>query len=579
MKLEIKTHSNPSVQACQNCKCDFTIEIEDFNFYEKIKVPPPTFCPECRNIRRLCWRNTRSLYKRECGLCNKPLVSMYDDGPEVYCNECWNSDKWDQHSSGRDYNFSKLFFVQLKELWNTAPRFFQYRSGNFVNSDFSNYSVNNKNVYLAYSVIDCEDVMYSETIEKSKNSLDSNSAYKIDNSSYNVDCDTNYNTHYAVKSSNCIDSYFLFDCSNCQNCCLSSNLRNQKFVFDNKKMTEEEYRNAIEKMNLNTHRGILLAQEKFDNMVKNKAIHRFALIVNSNIASGDYIKNSKNIKLSFDVWDAENIAYSFRATQGIKDSYDVCGGGLKPELTYETLAASVYSYKNYFCYITLTCRECEYSGILRNCSYCFGCFGLNNAKYCIFNKQYSEEEYFDLVTKIKGHMNEMPYVDDKGRIYKYGEYFPFDMSPFGYNETNANDFFPIKKSEATEKGYNWKERNGRDYHVTIKSEDLPNDIRDVSPGILDEIISCSNNGDQAYQCTTAFKIVPNELQFYKQKDLPLPHYCPNCRHYQRLKYRNRMHLYHRSCMKEGCKNKFETSYAPGRPEIVYCENCYNKEIY
>ncbi|KKT07962.1 MAG: hypothetical protein UV85_C0003G0087 [Candidatus Nomurabacteria bacterium GW2011_GWB1_43_19] len=33
MKQEIKT--------CQNCKKDFMIEPEDFNFYEKIKVPPP----------------------------------------------------------------------------------------------------------------------------------------------------------------------------------------------------------------------------------------------------------------------------------------------------------------------------------------------------------------------------------------------------------------------------------------------------------------------------------------------------------------------------------------------------------
>jgi len=32
-------------------------------------------------------------------------------------------------------------------------------------------------------------------------------------------------------------------------------------------------------------------------------------------------------------------------------------------------------------------------------------------------------------------------------------------------------------------------------------------------------------------------------------------------------------------MKDGCTNEFETPYAPDRPEIVYCEECYNKEIY
>ena len=30
---------------------------------------------------------------------------------------------------------------------------------------------------------------------------------------------------------------------------------------------------------------------------------------------------------------------------------------------------------------------------------------------------------------------------------------------------------------------------------------------------------------------------------------------------------------------QNCKKEFETSYAPDRPEIVYCESCYNKEVY
>jgi len=30
---------------------------------------------------------------------------------------------------------------------------------------------------------------------------------------------------------------------------------------------------------------------------------------------------------------------------------------------------------------------------------------------------------------------------------------------------------------------------------------------------------------------------------------------------------------------EKCENEFQTPYAPKRPEKVYCENCYNKEVY
>jgi hypothetical protein len=78
----------------------------------------------------------------------------------------------------------------------------------------------------------------------------------------------------------------------------------------------------------------------------------------------------------------------------------------------------------------------------------FGCAKLRHKKYCILNKQYSKEEYYEMVEKVKKHMNEMPYVDKKGRVYKYGEFFPAELSPFGYNETLAHDFFPLEKEEA-----------------------------------------------------------------------------------------------------------------------------------
>jgi tRNA(Ile)-lysidine synthase TilS/MesJ len=48
----------PETKNCQNCKKDFVIEQEDFNFYERIKVPPPTWCSQCRTIRRFVCSNS-----------------------------------------------------------------------------------------------------------------------------------------------------------------------------------------------------------------------------------------------------------------------------------------------------------------------------------------------------------------------------------------------------------------------------------------------------------------------------------------------------------------------------------------
>ena len=103
------------VRGCQNCKQDFTIEPDDFLFYEKIKVPPPTFCPECRMVRRMLWRNERYLYKSNCDLCKKGIISVYpaQNNFPVYCCDCWWGDKWDSSVYGVDYDFQNHFLANL----------------------------------------------------------------------------------------------------------------------------------------------------------------------------------------------------------------------------------------------------------------------------------------------------------------------------------------------------------------------------------------------------------------------------------------------------------------------------------
>jgi hypothetical protein len=177
-----------------------------------------------------------------------------------------------------------------------------------------------------------------------------------------------------------------------------------------------------------------------------------------------------------------------------------------------------------------------------------------------------------MVEKIKKHMDEMPYVDNKGRVYKYGEFFPYEFCPHGYNESVTNDHFPLMKEEIIERGYPYKNKIENKYTITKKASELPDDIKDVDDSILNEVIECEVT-------KKAFKITPFELQFYRRMNVPIPRIHQDERYIQRLKLRNPMKLWHRKCMNEGCQNEFETSYAPDRPEIVYCEKCYQQEVY
>jgi hypothetical protein len=213
-------------------------------------------------------------------------------------------------------------------------------------------------------------------------------------------------------------------------------------------------------------------------------------------------------------------------------------------------------------------------------------------------KEYSKEEYQALLPKIIAHMDELPYTDKKGRKYGYSEFFPIEHSPFGYNETTAYEYFPLNKDEVVEKGYVWKEAETKNYQITLNPENIPDQSKDIPDGIVNEIIGCEHQGKCQEQCTMAFRIIPQELAFYRRMSLPLPHLCPNCRHYERVKERNPLKLWRRKCQcgrvasengayqnqsshfhaQSPCSNEFETSYAPERPEIVYCEACYQSEV-
>jgi len=268
------------------------------------------------------------------------------------------------------------------------------------------------------------------------------------------------------------------------------------------------------------------------------------------------------------------------------------GDGL--ELAYEVTDTGIQASNLAFTNVAYSCHSARYCFYCHGGSYLFGCIGLRNKKYCILNKQYTKEEYEEILPKIIQHMNDQPYVDEHGKVYKYGEFFPEAISPFAYNETNAQDYFPLTKEQAIERGYLWRDSEKSAHDVTFKNEDLPDSINEVDEDILKETIECAHKGECNHQCNGVFRIVPQELQFYKNLNLPLPRLCFNCRHNERLGKRTPMHLWERQCMcdyklysnstkhdhhSEGrCSNKFQTSYAPDRPEIVYCEQCYQKEV-
>jgi hypothetical protein len=580
-------------RTCQNCKISFDIEPDDFAFYEKIAVPPPTFCPDCRRQRRFSFRNERTLYKRSCDLCHKDIISLYPaDAPfPVYCNPCWYSDKWDPEAFGIDYDPSKTFFAQFHDLLKRVPRPALIGSNN-VDSPYVNYSMNLKNCYLLNCCESCEQSGYSDRAFYSKEIFDCFGAINSEFCYENNQGFKNFHLKYAANCENMLDSAAVYNCRNGSHCIGCINLRNQKYHYLNQPISKEEYEKKAEELGSHT------AMMKLKSDVRELALrvpHRFAEITLSKNSDGNELAEAKNCHHCFFIRGAENLKYAYFGSN-LKDGYDFNFAD-NSELIYESSNIE----KNYNEMFSLTCwlaSNVTYSDLCQSSMDMFGCVGVRSKQYDILNRQYSKEDYEALKAKIVGDMKANPYIDAKGRAYGYGEFFPSEISPFAYNETIAQDHFPLTKATAGLRGYRWRDAEARTYAATTPASALPDHINEASDTITKDVVGCAHNGECVHQCSTAFRITLQELQFYRQMNIPLPWFCPNCRYYERLAERSPMQLWTRACQCAGersedgiyqntaqhfhaaghCKNQFQTPYAPERPEIVYCEQCYQAEV-
>ncbi len=562
MKSETKT--------CQNCKKDFIIEPDDFSFYEKIKVPPPTFCPECRQQRRLAWRNDFTFYNRICGLCKRSIISLYSpNNPQIiYCNKCWWSDKWDSEKYAQDFDFSRPFFEQFREFRLKVPALALFND-NYIGSNNCEYTQNfsyGKNCYMCMVSWKIQDCMYFTYGADVKDAVDSMGIFGKGEGLYEVMYSENcYGCRNIYKSFSLINCSYCYACHSCSYCFMCVNLRGKKYYILNKKYSKEEYKKILKSYNLNTWSGNKKAEIEFNNFLITQP-RKYAILKNCLECTGENLNNSKNSKFNYYARRSENSKFLENGdTQ--KDSYDLCVGGELSEC-YEGLTPD-HSNRALFCIYTWKCVDIQYSESCQASNNCFGCVALKHVNYAIFNKKYSKEEYNKLKNKIIEHMK---------KIGEYGEFFPMRNSPFAYNESMAMLSFPLSKKEIILRGLRWQNSIQETRNRTTLLE-VPDNIEDVSDLIVNEILECIN-------CQRNYKITENELIFYRKWSIPIPRNCFFCRLKKRFKLRGPSKLWHRQCMCESknhnhqarCPIEFETSYSPKRKEIVYCKDCYQKEV-
>jgi hypothetical protein len=320
----------------------------------------------------------------------------------------------------------------------------------------------------------------------------------------------------------------------------------------------------------------------------------------------DYVYNSKNAFNCFNVvWvqDCKNL-YEWWRCSNVYDSsfvYDLewpVIGSVNVFMNSKNVYFSEYIYDNSF--------NIFYSFNLKSCKNCFACVGLVWKEYCIFNRQYKMEDYAVEVERIVKSMMKSP-LPPLIRGTEWWEFFPASMSRFGYNETEANEYYPLNREtviasetkqsrehwinekssfsgsphfvrdDKSETFLHWTIFNWSDFIQPLPKVDkiipanmLPSKTKDIPDDILNRALKCE-------ETWKPYRINKAELKFYRDNKLSLPRFHYDTRYKHRLLSKNQRILHDRKCDK--CSKDIKTTYSPENPEIVYCEACYNKEIY
>ena len=561
-------------QTCQNCKKEFLIDERDQSFYKDMKIPHPTWCSSCRLMRRLAFLNWISLNKRPCDNCKKEVVSIHnkDVNHKVFCSNCWWSDSWDGTEYAMDYDPERNFFDQMIELKNKSSFMaLENMHTSLVNSPYVNATAYLKDCYMVFNADYGEKTAYTSVVDHANECLD---CYRVNSSELcyeSVGIYKCYKCIYSQELDSCANVLFSYGLAGCTDCFGCVNLRNKSYHIYNVPYSREEYNKRIAEMKLDTREGIKKAytdSRKFWISEPRRCVVGNALNFQT---TGDFVYESKNTDDAYMIRSAEDSRYvSFLAMSSTKKCYDYTNWGNGAENLYECLTVGEGAYNNKFC---IQCwpqaMNNEYCMYANACKDVFGCVNLKKKQYCILNKQYSKEAYFELKEKIIQDMKDNPYIDKAGRVYSYGELFPFELSPFAYNETMANYFYPSTQEKAQQEKIPWYIQEQNKYTTTIQSQDIPETVEGINDSIKSHIIECST-------CKNGFNISDLEIYLHKKISVPLPEYCWKCRFQKRFDSVNLPQLYDRTCKK--CNTAMKTSYAPDRPEIVYCEKCYQQEI-
>ncbi len=555
-------------KTCEVSGVQFPIYQSDLEFYDKVspvlqgvkyQIPAPKLCPEERKRRRMARRNDNAFYRRTCNATGKQVVSIFSENSphKVYHRKFWASDERDPLKYGITMDYDKTFFETFKVLNINTPKPSLQFFDSMENCDYCNYGSFSKSCYLSTGVFHSESCFYSTFPIRCNSDLDWYFNISCESTYRSIHCNDCYEVFFSDHAQHSKKSSHLSFCNNCEYCFGCVNLSYKKYHILNRPYSKEQYEAFIRRIKKDPEFRIKVIEkyEQLRNLLPRKSLEE-------NMGEGNfsnYVQNGKNNVFCSVVLEGNWNKYSSYVVVE-SPSFDVYGGNG----SFFLEACWVGGTKSAFVFNSVPVENCYYSLYLTNCKYCFWCIGLKNKQYCILNKQYTKEEYEQEVARIIAHMQ---------KNNEWWEFFPIKDSLFGYNETVAQRHLPLTAQEAKQLNY---PRQNEESVATLPqgveanpAENLPENIEEIDESILEKVLLCAKT-------RRPYRIIKQELAFYKKFGLPIPRYHQDERKKMLLEKGMGEVFDLTTC--DQCKKEVLYVRHPSEKRKIYCEECYQKSF-
>lgn len=545
----------PHTRVCSETGESFDITERDIEMLKLLRVPPPKTVWWAAIRRQRAFLGGVDLFRRV--LPNgQSIVTMYDPEstvPIIPLRE-WQSDAFETLAFGKDVDANRPFFEQWRKFSERVSRPAMIQGPSNENSEWALDGLYQKNCYFTYGGTKNEDLMYSDICISCLRSSDLTICSECADCFGLVDCTNCTNVFFSERSERCSDSAFLLECRNCADCFGCSNLRNKKFCFLNEQLGEEEYRKQVAAIDLADSRTLDKWRTRIEGDVWSKSARPANHTQHCERSVGDGLYNCAETRgiMVFDskrAWDAVFVLHCTDVWRMTSAVYS------------ENCFGCVTTNQSSRCVSTIACNSCmdvEYSELLSNCAFCFGCIGLRNKKFCVFNKQYSEEEYWPLVDAIKTAMLE------RG---EFGQFFPYELSPFAFNTSHGGNMYPLSPAEVAQLGARWYGFESEKQAPASSIDELPTRLADTTVEQLAKKYRCPVTG-------RPFGFVAPEIELHRSMKIALPRLHPTARRLARLRSYLPFLLHDRKC--DSCGKQVETRIPPEHAAPIFCPTCYEQ---